>query len=104
MNSSSPAKRQKAPITVVIISNGPGELSTWVKPIAENLHSKLFIRPRYENAEITLKLVLVPFLGYESVLQSCLKYNKKNRDKKIILSLIYLNSFFWSIILWHGIV
>ncbi len=60
MNSSSPAKRQKAPITVVIISNGPGELSTWVKPIAENLHSKLFIRPRYENAEITLKLVLVP--------------------------------------------
>ena len=51
---------QKASIMVVIISNGPGELSTWVKPVAEKLHSKLAMRPLNENASISLRLVLVP--------------------------------------------
>ena len=51
---------QKASQTVVMISNGPGELSTWVKPLAEKLHSKLLIRPRHKNASLELRLVLVP--------------------------------------------
>ncbi len=45
---------------VVIISNGPGELTTWVKPIADRLHSKLLMQPYQNNAEISLRLVLVP--------------------------------------------
>tara|TARA_Y100001968_G_scaffold310427_1_gene331372 strand:+ start:9140 stop:10390 length:1251 start_codon:yes stop_codon:yes gene_type:complete len=45
---------------VVMISNGPGELSTWVKPLAEKLHSKLIMKPRHKDAEISLRLVLVP--------------------------------------------
>ncbi len=43
-----------------MISNGPGELTTWVKPLAENLHSKLNMLPRVSNANITFRLVLVP--------------------------------------------
>ncbi len=45
---------------VVFISNGPGELTTWVKPVAERLHTKLLMRPRSRNAAISLRLVLVP--------------------------------------------
>ena len=51
---------QQASLVVVIVSNGPGELSTWVKPIAEKLHSKLLMRPKRKNADISLRLVLVP--------------------------------------------
>ncbi|MBM5800088.1 MAG: glycosyl transferase [Cyanobacteria bacterium K_DeepCast_35m_m2_023] len=41
----------EAPATVVLVSNGPGELSTWVRPIAERLHQTL---------PLPLQLVLVP--------------------------------------------
>ena len=51
---------QEASLMVVMVSNGPGELSTWVKPLAERLHTKLLMRPRHQNASISLRLVLVP--------------------------------------------
>ncbi len=51
------------------LSNGPGELSTWVKPIAQELHKQIALRPKTNNAQISLNLVLVPCpnaTGYEA--------------------------------------
>ncbi len=45
---------------IVLVSNGPGELSTWVRPVAERLHGQLPLRPRQPQAPVTLRLVLVP--------------------------------------------
>ncbi len=45
---------------MVLISNGPGEVATWVMPLAEKLHSKIFIKPRASDSKISLRLVLVP--------------------------------------------
>ena len=45
---------------IVIISNGPGELSTWVKPLVEELHAKILMRPCQTNSSTSLRLVLVP--------------------------------------------
>jgi len=44
----------------VLVSNGPGELSTWVRPLAERLHATLALRPRQADAATDLRLVLVP--------------------------------------------
>jgi len=44
----------------VLVSNGPGELSTWVRPLAERLHRLQPLRPQQSNAACTLHLVLVP--------------------------------------------
>jgi hypothetical protein len=45
---------------IVLVSNGPGELSTWVRPLAERLHRLQPLRPRQSDAPCTLHLVLVP--------------------------------------------
>ncbi len=45
---------------IVLVSNGPGELSTWVRPLAEELHRLLPLRPRDPAARCRLDLVLVP--------------------------------------------
>ena len=45
---------------VVLVSNGPGELTTWVRPLAERLHASLRLRPRSATAQAVLHLVLVP--------------------------------------------
>ena len=45
---------------VVLVSNGPGELTTWVRPLAERLHASLRLRPRSQSAPASLHLVLVP--------------------------------------------
>ncbi len=45
---------------MVFVSNGPGELATWVKPLAERLHSNILMRPLVPSSPISLKLVLVP--------------------------------------------
>ncbi|MBL6802527.1 MAG: glycosyl transferase [Synechococcus sp. BS307-5m-G38] len=45
---------------VVLVSNGPGELTTWVRPLAERLHAMLPLRPRTPDAAASLHLVLVP--------------------------------------------
>ena len=44
----------------MLVSNGPGELSTWVRPLAEHLHRQLPLRPHDPAAACSLQLVLVP--------------------------------------------
>ena len=50
----------QAPATIVLVSNGPGELSTWVRPLVERLHQRLPLRPRSPGSPWSLQLVLVP--------------------------------------------
>ena len=45
---------------VVLVSNGPGELTTWVRPLAERLHATVPLRPRTTGTAASLQLVLVP--------------------------------------------
>ena len=45
---------------IVLVSNGPGELSTWVRPLAIRLHRELPLRPLQSAAAAGLRLVLVP--------------------------------------------
>ncbi len=47
-------------LSVVFVSNGPGELTTWVRPLAEHLHRCLQMRPRAPRSLISMRLVLVP--------------------------------------------
>ena len=47
-------------VAIVLVSNGPGELSTWVRPLALTLHQRLALRPRSAGAAASLQLVLVP--------------------------------------------
>ena len=60
LTSLAPTGKQNSSLVVVFISNGPGELATWVKPLAEKLHQQLLMRPRYSSSPISLRLVLVP--------------------------------------------
>lgn len=45
---------------MVLVSNGPGELTTWVRPLALCLHRRLALAPRKPAAPGELRLVLVP--------------------------------------------
>jgi hypothetical protein len=49
-----------APVSIVLVSNGPGELSTWVRPLAQRLHRLMALRPAMAGAACGLQLVLVP--------------------------------------------
>ena len=51
---------KKKSVAVVIITNGPGELSTWVKPLIENLIKTKDSIPEIRRLNITFRLVLVP--------------------------------------------
>ena len=44
----------------MLVCNGPGELATWVRPLAQRLHHDLPLRPLQPQAPIGLQLVLVP--------------------------------------------
>jgi len=48
------------PLAIIFVSNGPGELATWVKPLAQELHKKIALRPKSYSSSISLNLVLVP--------------------------------------------
>ncbi len=48
------------PLAIIIVSNGPGELVTWVKPLVRELHKQIAIRPESRSSSISLNLVLVP--------------------------------------------
>ena len=48
------------PLALIFVSNGPGELTTWVKPLAQELHKQIEIRPKAKTSSISLNLVLVP--------------------------------------------
>jgi len=45
---------------MLLVCNGPGELSTWVRPLALRLHRELALRPLEPAADLALDLVLVP--------------------------------------------
>jgi len=45
---------------ILLVCNGPGELTTWVRPLASRLHERLALRPRCPGAALALHLVLVP--------------------------------------------
>ncbi len=60
LNSISPVLSKDPDLIVVIISNGPGELSTWVKPVAKKLDEELKINPFTKDKKISLRLALVP--------------------------------------------
>jgi len=51
---------KKSNFTVVIVTNGPGELTTWVKPIVEKLRENLIKNKDYLFKSISISLVLVP--------------------------------------------
>ena len=91
---------QNPSLAIVMISNGPGELATWVKPIAEKLHLKLSMRPKERDALITLRLVLVPCpnaTGTEhEVAKSWNKFEKITKAKNFWEILINPKKFgFW---------
>ena len=48
------------PVSIVLVSNGPGELSTWVRPLALRLQRLMPLRPAVPDADGSLQLVLVP--------------------------------------------
>ena len=51
---------KKKSLAVVIVSNGPGELATWVRPVVDELNKineSLFDK---DKLNFTLRLVLVP--------------------------------------------
>tara|TARA_Y100001968_G_scaffold68413_1_gene59467 strand:+ start:243 stop:1520 length:1278 start_codon:yes stop_codon:yes gene_type:complete len=48
------------PLAIIFVSNGPGELATWVKPLAKELHKHIELRPKAQSSSISLNLVLVP--------------------------------------------
>ena len=48
------------PLAIIFISNGPGELATWVKPLALELHKQIALRPKEKTSSKSLNLVLVP--------------------------------------------
>ena len=55
--SNEPGPEQAA---IVLVCNGPGELSTWVRPLAQRLNSERPLRPSQPGASTGLELVLVP--------------------------------------------
>ena len=46
----------------MLVCNGPGELATWVRPLAQRLHRELRLRPLTPEGPLRLDLVLVPEL------------------------------------------
>ena len=50
----------KKSVAVVIITNGPGELSTWVKPVVDNLNKINNSFQKENRLSFSLRLVLVP--------------------------------------------
>ena len=48
------------PLAVVIVSNGPGELATWVKPVVDELNKINKSHCDNNKHDFTLRLVLVP--------------------------------------------
>jgi len=51
---------QETAAAIVLVCNGPGELSTWVRPLAQRLHRELALQPLHPDSPIRLDLVLVP--------------------------------------------
>ena len=51
---------KKKSVAVVIVSNGPGELTTWVNPVVDELNKINKSLCDNDKHDFTLRLVLVP--------------------------------------------
>ena len=51
---------KKKSVAVVIISNGPGELATWVNPVVDELNKIIKSLCDDDKLDFILRLVLVP--------------------------------------------
>ncbi len=51
---------KKKSIAVIVVSNGPGELSTWVRPVVENLNKINDSLEEIDRLNFSINLVLVP--------------------------------------------
>ena len=51
---------KKKSVAVVIVSNGPGELTTWVNPVVDEINKINKSLSNDEKLNFTLRLVLVP--------------------------------------------
>ena len=51
---------KKKPVAVVIITNGPGELSTWVRPVVDHLNQINHSFTKKNRFDLSIRLVLVP--------------------------------------------
>ena len=51
---------KKKSLAVVIVSNGPGELATWVRPVVDELNKIKKSLCDDDKLDLTLRLVLVP--------------------------------------------
>ena len=51
---------KKKSVAVVIVSNGPGELTTWVNPLVDELNKIKKSQYDHDKLDFTLRLVLVP--------------------------------------------
>ena len=51
---------KKKSVAVVIVSNGPGELTTWVNPVVDEINKIKKSLCDKEKLDFTLRLVLVP--------------------------------------------
>ena len=51
---------KKKSVAVVIISNGPGELTTWVKPVINNFKKEILTLKSKKHIDFHLRLILVP--------------------------------------------
>ena len=51
---------KKKSVAVVIVSNGPGELTTWVNPVVDELNKLNKKLCDNDKVDFTLRLVLVP--------------------------------------------
>ena len=79
-------------LSIIFVSNGPGELATWVKPLAKELHKQITVSSKANTPSISLNLVLVPCpnaTGYENIVaKKWLQFEKIIRAKN-----------FWKLIL-----
>ena len=91
---------KKKSVAVVIISNGPGELSTWVKPVVDNLNKINDLVEEKNKLNLSVRLVLVPCpnaTGKEfEVANSWKKFELITKAKNFWYLLIKPSSFsFW---------
>ena len=51
---------QRKSVAVVVVSNGPGELATWVKPVVDEINKINKSLCDEDKKDYTLRLILVP--------------------------------------------
>ena len=87
------AAMKKESVAVVIITNGPGELSTWVRPVVDNLNQINDSLKDKKKYDLSIRLVLVPCpnaTGKEfAVAKSWKKFELVTKAKT-----------FWNLLIW----